>query len=191
MAIQMAVLHKKIELNDWIEQMQLNTTHRDDIALYLLCHMYNKHAYVDMAKYGWSTLPFKIDTPFIETTTKCDIELVLLHCWSFGEVLKIRRPLLPNKPKNTQSVPDTDNPSVAPNKAEYNPKVPVIPQKANSQIVIPGNVTDDHVPGKITSCTVNLECLGEPLGRNVKESTNKSSQYANTTDSKHGYSMRS
>ena len=87
--LKMAVLHKKIDLNDWIEQMQLNTTYGDDIALYLLCRMYNKHAYVHTAKYGWSTLPFKIDTPFIETMTKCDIELVLLHCWSFGEVLKI------------------------------------------------------------------------------------------------------
>ena len=44
--LKMAVLHKKIDLNDWIEQMRLNTTHGDDIALYLLCHMYNKHAYV-------------------------------------------------------------------------------------------------------------------------------------------------
>ena len=48
----MAVLHKKIELNDWIEQMRLNMTHGDDIALYLLCCMYNKHAYVHTAKYG-------------------------------------------------------------------------------------------------------------------------------------------
>ena len=160
-------------------------THGDDIALYLLCHMYNKHSYVHTAKYGWSTLPLKINTPFIETTTKCDIELVLLHCWSFGEVLKIRRPLLPNKPKNTQSVPDTDNPLVSSSEAESNPEVPVIPWKANSQI------TDDHVPGKIMCCTVSLECLGDPLGRNVKESTIKSSQDANMTDSKHGYSMRS
>ena len=35
--LKMAVLHKKIELNDWIEQMWLNMTHGDDIALYLLC----------------------------------------------------------------------------------------------------------------------------------------------------------
>ena len=86
--LKMAVLHKKMDLNDWIEQMRLNTTHGDDIA-FILCCMYNKHAYVHTTKYGWSTLPFKIDTPFIETAKKCDIELVLLHCWSFGEVLKI------------------------------------------------------------------------------------------------------
>ena len=47
--------------------MKLNMMHGDDIALYLLCCMYNKHAYVHTAKYGWSTLPFKIDTTFIET----------------------------------------------------------------------------------------------------------------------------
>ena len=116
---------------------------------------------------------------------------MLLHCWSFGEVLKIRRPLLPNKPKNTPSVPDTDHPLVSSSKAENNPDVPVIPRKANSQIVIPGNVTEEHVPGKITYCTVSLERLGDPLGRNVKESTTKSSQDANMTDSKHGYAMRS
>ena len=152
--LKISVLHEKIKLNDWIEQMRLNTTHGDDIALYLLCRMYNKHAYVHTAKYGRSTLPFKIDTPFIETMAKCDIELVLLYCWSFGEILKIRQPLLPNKPKNKQSIPDTDT-LVSSSKARSNPAVLVIPWKADSQIVIPGNVTMDHVPGKIIkSCIV-------------------------------------
>ena len=35
--LKMAVQQKNIELNDWIKQMRLNTTHGDDIALYLLC----------------------------------------------------------------------------------------------------------------------------------------------------------
>ena len=96
--LKMVVKHKKIELNNWIETMRLNTTHGDDMALYLLCQMYNKHAYVHTDRYGWSTLPFKTETPFAEIAAKCNIELVLLHCWSFGEVLKIRRPMLPSKP---------------------------------------------------------------------------------------------
>ena len=154
--------------------------------------MYNKHAYVHTAKYGWSTLPFKIDTPFIETTAKCDIELVLLHCWLFGKVLKIHQTVLPNIPKNTQSVPDTDHPScTASSKSESNSENLVIPRKANSQIVIPGNVADDHVPGKIMWCTVSIECLGDPMVRNVMEPTIKPSQDVSMTDSKHGYAMRS
>ena len=35
--LKMAVKHKNIEPNDWIEKMHLNTTHGDDMALYLLC----------------------------------------------------------------------------------------------------------------------------------------------------------
>ena len=190
--LKMAVLHKKIDLNDWIEQMRLNTMHGDDIALYLLCRMYNKHAYVHTAKYGWSTLPFKIDTPFIETTKKCDIELVLLHCWSFGEVLKIRHPLLPKKPKNLQSA-DVTNPMASSGKADNNPNVLVIPRKADSQIVIPGNVTTEDASSKTTCCTVSLECLSNPPGqkaKNTEESTNQSSQAEKLSDSKHGYVMR-
>ena len=190
--LKMAVLKKKIDLNDWIEQMRLNTMHGDDIALYLLCHMYNKHAYVHTAKYGWSTLPFKIDTPFIETTKKCDIELVLLHCWSFGEILKIRRPLLPKKPKNLQST-DVTNPMASTSKTANNPNVPVIPWKADSQIVIPGNVATEDDSSKTMRCTVSLECLSNPLGlkaTNTMETTNKSSQAEKLSYSKHGYMMR-
>ena len=158
--------------------MRLNTMHGDDIALYLLCRMYNKHAYVHTAKYGWSTLPFKIDTPFIETTKKCDIELVLLHCWSFGEVLKIRRPLLPSKPKNLQST-DITNPMALMSKTANNPNVLVIPRKADSQIIIPGNVATEDDSSKTMRCTVSLERLNNPLGlkaTNIEETTNISSQ---------------
>ena len=87
-------------------------------------------------------------------------------------------------------IPVTD-PLATSSKAGNNPDVPVIPWKADSQIVIPGNVTMDHVPSKITHCTVSFECLSDPLGRNAKELTNKSSQGANKTDSNHGYVMRS
>ena len=188
----MAVLHKKIDLNDWIEQMRLNMTHGDDIALYLLCCMYNKHAYVHTAKYGWSTLPFKIDTPFIETTKKCDIELVLLHCWSFGKVLKIRHPLLPTKPKNLQST-DASNLVALMSKPANDPNVPVIPRKTDSQIVIPENVSAEDDSSKTTHCTVSLERLSRPLGlkaTNTDETTDKSSQAEKLPINKHGYVMR-
>ena len=188
----MAVLHKKIDLNDWIEEMRLNTMNGDDIVLYLLCRMYNKHAYVHTAKYGWSTLPFKIDTLFIETTKKCDIELVLLHCWSFGEVLKIRRPLLPKIPKNLQST-DASNPVALTSKTANDPNVLVIPWKTGSQIVIPENVSTEDDSSKTTRCTVSLECLSNPLGlkaTNTDEMTNISSQAEKLPINIHGYVMR-
>ena len=172
--------------------MRLSTMHGDDIALYLLCCMYNKHAYVHTAKYGWSTLPFKIDTPFIETMKKCDIESVLLHCWSFGEVLKIRRPLQPKKPKNLQST-DASNPMALTSKTANDPNVPVIPRKVGSQIVISENVSTEDNSSKTMRCTVSLECLSNPLGlkaTNTEEMTNITSQAENLPIGKHGYGMR-
>ena len=78
-------------------------------------------------------------------------------------------------------------------KADNNPNVLVIPQKADSQIVIPGNVTTEHAPSKTMRCTVSLECLSNPPGwkaKNTEETTNKSSQNEKLSDSKHGYVMR-
>ena len=40
-------LHKNITLSDWIEHMHKTKTHGDNITVYLLDHMYNKHVYVD------------------------------------------------------------------------------------------------------------------------------------------------
>ena len=37
----------------------------------------------------------KIDVKLDVILPKCDLELVLLDCWSFGEVVKIRRPNIP------------------------------------------------------------------------------------------------
>ena len=75
--------HKKLTLNYWIENMRNPFTHADDIALYQLCRMYNKHTYVHISRYSWNTLPLKIDNPPSVVLPKCDIELVLLDCWLF------------------------------------------------------------------------------------------------------------
>ena len=183
----MAVKHKKIELNDWIEKMHLNTTHGDDMALYLLCRMYNKHAYVHTDRYGWNTLPFKTETPFMEIATKCDIELVLLHCWSFGEVLKIRRPMLPSKPneKVTSSENNQGNDKVR----QSSDSKQVIPRNTDPQPVTPVNVADSDEQNKLRQCTVNIEHLSEHTSTTVKEQTSRIAD-PSVSASKAGYSMR-
>ena len=90
----MALEHKNLTLDVWMENMRNPLTHGDDIALYLLCRMYDKHAYVHTARYGWSTLPLKVNEDLDALLTKCDMELVLLDIWSFGEVHKIRKPTI-------------------------------------------------------------------------------------------------
>ena len=90
--LHIALVHKKLTLEVWMENMQDPLTHVDDIALYLLCRMYDKHMYVHTAHFGWCMIPTKFDTKLDFILPKCDLELVLLDCWSFGEVVKIRRP---------------------------------------------------------------------------------------------------
>ena len=92
--LRMALEHKNLTLDVWMENMRNPLTHGDDIALYLLCRMYDKHAYIHTARYGWSTLPLKINEDLDALLPKCDMELVLLDFWSFGEVHKIRKPTI-------------------------------------------------------------------------------------------------
>ena len=77
----MAMQHKNIEINRWIEDMQKTTTHGDDIALYILSRMFNKHVFVHNSMYGWSTLPYRLEDNYQDVVKKCDLELV------FSEVL--------------------------------------------------------------------------------------------------------
>ena len=178
----MAVKHKKIELNNWIEKMRLNTTHGDDMALYLLCQMYNKHAYVHTARYGWSTLPFKTKSPFMEIVAKCDIELVLLHCWSFGEVLKIRRPMLPSKIIDKKTALEN-------NQAKDKDNTHVIPRNTNPQPVIPVNAADSDATNKLMRCTVTVERLSEHTCTTDNEQTSRSAD-PSVSAVRSGYSMR-
>ena len=103
----MAMQHKNIEINQWIENMQKTTTHGDDIALYILSRMFNKHMFVHNSMYGWSTLPFRLEDNYEDVVKKCDLELVFLKRWAFGDVKKIRAPTMTRKPTEEQNVADT------------------------------------------------------------------------------------
>ena len=127
---------QKLNISDWIENMRNPASHGDNITLYL----YDKHAYVHTAQYGWSTLPYKISMPVSEITTKCDIELALIHCWSFGEILEISRPVIPVQTgqKNTAKGSGASKDDVLPwNTADSSG---VIPHTITTEDVIPQNV---------------------------------------------------
>ena len=165
--------------------MRLNTTHGDDMALYLLCRMYNKHAYVHTDRYGWSTLPFKTETRFVEVAAKCDIELVLLHCWSFGEVLKIRRPMLLSKPDEKSSEVNQAEDQVR----QLIDSTLVIPRNTDPQLVIPENVADNDEHNTLKWCTVNIKCFSENTSTTGKDQTSSTADPMVSLN-KVGYSMR-
>ena len=64
----------------------------NDIALYILSWMFNKHVFVHNSKYGWCTMPYRTEDNHQDIVDKCDLELLFLKCWAFGEVKKIWGP---------------------------------------------------------------------------------------------------
>ena len=139
--LRMALVHKKLTLDIWMENMCDPLTHADDIALYLLCRMYGKHVYVHTARFGWCTIPTKFDIKLSAILPKCDLELVLLDCWPFGKVVKIRRPNISVTPSST----------VIPKNAQQDKTPAVIPQ--NVAVINPCEVSIEWLPTSSDACT--------------------------------------
>ena len=103
--------------------------------------MFNKHAFVHNAMYGWSTMPYRREDNHADIVAKCDLELVFLKCGAFGEVKKIRGPTTTPQADNTLST------------------TAVIPGNVPIVDVIPGNVTRKQTRSsktpqkKVTECT--------------------------------------
>ena len=95
---------KDVTLSGWIENMRKETTPGNDICLYLLSHMYNKHVYVHNKRFYWYTALHVIKNEVdLELIKDCDVELVFVHPWVFGEVKKVRVPRVTLPSKSTTS----------------------------------------------------------------------------------------
>ena len=102
---------REISLSRWIENMRKDTSPGDNICLYLLARMYNKHVYVHNKIFYWCMaihiIKSKVD---LELINDCEIELVFVHPWVFGEEKKVRRPkgTLPSTSTMTPKPAKTD-----------------------------------------------------------------------------------
>ena len=132
----MAMQHKNIDIEEWLEDMHKTTTHGDDIALYILSRMFNKHVFVHNSKYGWCTMPYRTEDSHQDIVAKCDLELVFLKCWAFGEVKKIRGPVRTIL-TNVEESDSTRSSKADKSSGVVSPKV--IPGSVESSNIIPGN----------------------------------------------------
>ena len=138
--------NRDITLSGWIEDMCKDTTPGDDICLYLLARMYNKHIYVHNKLFYWCTAIHKIKKEVdLELINDCEIELVFVHPWVFGEVKKVR------KPKGTLPSMSTTPPK---------------PVDANTGRM--GNSNVDQSP-EIKDCTVILTRIKEAQVANLSK----------------------
>ena len=135
----MAMQHKNIDIEEWLEEMHKTTTHGDDIALYILSRMFNKHIFVHNSKYGWCTMPYRTEDSHQDIVAKCDLELVFLKCWAFGEVKKIRGPVR-TMPINVEESDSTRSSKADKSSGVVSSKViPGSTESVGSSNVIPGN----------------------------------------------------
>ena len=88
--IHVMLAHKEITLSNWIDNMRKDETPGDDVCLYLLARMYNKHVYVHNKQFYWCTAVHKITCEMdLELINDCEVELVFVHSWVFGEVKRV------------------------------------------------------------------------------------------------------
>ena len=103
--------HKKLTLAEWIKWMVDEDTPGDEIALFALARMYNRHVIVYTKKYHWTTVVHHVDVPEEEVAGWCDIHLLFIKPYVFGEIKRIRKPVAPpalttpiSKPTESSSV---------------------------------------------------------------------------------------
>ena len=78
-----------VSLGNWLLRMNHKRNAGDEVALFLLCKMFNRHAVVIMKTGLWSTLRNTADEGELEIHAKCDICLVLVGKGNtgYGEVV--------------------------------------------------------------------------------------------------------
>ena len=100
--------HKKLTLAEWIKWMVDEETPGDEIVLFALSHMYNRHVIVYTKKYHWTMVVHRVNVSEEEVAGWCDIHLLFIKPYVFGEIKRIRKPVTPltlpiPKPKQTES----------------------------------------------------------------------------------------
>ena len=102
-ATNVAMTQRRIELKEFLQEMQDERTPGDEITLFILCKMYRRHAFVYTKKWWWSSLLFTLPAKEEDLIAKCHRVLVFIQPGVFGEIKKIRSPDLPLRQQSNRS----------------------------------------------------------------------------------------
>ena len=131
----------------------------DEIALYILSRMYQKHAFVYTQMFWWTTLLYTWPVQEKDLMDKCEIVLVYMKPGAFGELQKIR-PLTTSSPRVETPLP-TVPPLVIPQNAEQ-----ITPQttttSTNTSVITRGTSSNHPVSTGSTSDTDNTTTASVP-----------------------------
>ena len=115
---QIALRQLDIGLMYWINRMQNETTPADELALYCLSKVYNRHVKVYTSSYCWTTLRDQFTLSQEEIGNLYDVHLLYMGPGKFAEIKRIRSPAprTPSSPAPLPSLRVTPISSVTPNK---------------------------------------------------------------------------
>ena len=81
--------HKRLTLAEWIQLMADEEKPGDEIALFALSRMYNRHVIVYTKKYHWTTVVHRVNVSEEEVAGWCDIHLLFIKPYVFDEIKRI------------------------------------------------------------------------------------------------------
>ena len=85
--------HKNLTMDGWLMQLNDDTQPGDELCIYALARMFNRHVFI-YTKHGyWSTHVLNIRAAEADVRRKCDITLVYVEPLVFGKIKKIKKPI--------------------------------------------------------------------------------------------------
>ena len=111
---------KGLTAQEWADSMKKLDTTGDEIALHVLCRMYNHHCMVYTKMNIWSTVGTDVPIPEETLIGMCDIRLLFIETDVFGELQKIPFAPAPGKQlygdarTGLPPLPDGNNNNVSP-----------------------------------------------------------------------------
>ena len=120
--------------------------------------MYNRHVIVYTKKYHWTTVVHRVDVSEEEIAGWCDIHLLFIKPYVFGEIKRIRKPVAPPALPTPLSKPTEPSSVITAKGAEKDDVITdkdVITGSESSEVVIPENTgTAPSRPSRKRSRTV-------------------------------------
>ena len=109
-----------VSLMYWINRMQKETTLADELALYCLSKVYNRHVKVYTSSYCWTNLQDQFTLTQEEIGNLCDVHLLYMGPGKFAEIKRIRPPTphTPGLPAHLPSPIVIPSSSVTPSKGK-------------------------------------------------------------------------
>ena len=87
--VRIALRQLDVSLMYWINRMQKETTPADELALYCLSKVYNRHVKVYTSSYCWTTLRDQFTLTQEEIGNLCDVHLLYMGPSKFAEIKRI------------------------------------------------------------------------------------------------------